>query len=162
MGSPKITWLKTMVVGFYEMQEFGFNYRLTDIQSALGITQLAKNNVGVARRNEIAKAYKDAFEGTVKFQNLQEGVLNAHHLFVIEVEDRKGLYDFLRTHQIFAQIHYIPVHTLPYYKEIGYKSADLSNSEAYYSKCISLPMYPTLTDEEQAFVIEKTLTYVNG
>lgn len=147
---------------FYEMQELGFNYRLTDIQSALGITQLAKNKTGVARRNEIAKTYQDAFEGILKSQNLQEGTLNAHHLFIIEVEDRKGLYDFLRTHQIFAQIHYIPVHTLPYYKEIGYKSADLSNSETYYSNCISLPMYPTLTDEEQAFVIEKTLTYVNG
>ena len=145
---------------FYEMQELGFNYRLTDIQSALGITQLAKNSAGVIRRNEIAKNYKNAFEGLIKFQNLQEGALNAHHLFIIEVEDRKGLYDFLRTHQIFAQIHYIPVHTLPYYKEIGYKNADLRHSETYYSKCISLPMYPTLTDEEQAFVIEKVLTFV--
>ncbi|GAA4941920.1 UDP-4-amino-4,6-dideoxy-N-acetyl-beta-L-altrosami ne transaminase [Algibacter agarivorans] len=147
---------------FYEMQELGFNYRLTDIQSALGITQLAKNNTGVARRNEIANAYKEAFNGKIKFQSLQENAVNAHHLFVIEVEDRKGLYDFLRTHNIFAQIHYIPVHTLPYYKGIGYGSADLSNSENYYSKCISLPMYPTLTNEEQAFVIEKTLFYING
>ena len=147
---------------FYEMQELGFNYRLTDIQSALGVTQLAKNNLGVARRNIIAKTYKDAFQGIIKFQNLQEGVLNAHHLFVIEVEDRKGLYDFLKTHHVFSQIHYIPVHTLPYYKKIGYKSADLSNSETYYSKCISLPMYPTLTAEEQAFVIEKVISYVNG
>ncbi|WP_296315274.1 DegT/DnrJ/EryC1/StrS family aminotransferase [Winogradskyella sp. UBA3174] len=71
------------------------------------------------------------------------------YLFIVEVEDRKGLYDNLRTHNIFAQIHYIPVHTLPYYKSIGYDSADLKNSEAYYSKCISLPMYPTLTDKEQ-------------
>ena len=147
---------------FYEMQELGFNYRLTDIQSALGITQLAKNKAGVIRRNKIAKNYKKAFEGLIKFQNLQEGALNAHHLFIIEVEDRKGLYDFLRTHQVFAQIHYIPVHTLPYYKQIGYKGADLSNSETYYSRCISLPMYPTLTDEEQAFVIEKVLSFING
>lgn len=147
---------------FYEMQELGYNYRLTDIQSALGITQLAKNNAGVTRRNEIANTYKEAFSGKVKFQSLTEGAVNAHHLFVIEVEDRKGLYDFLRTQNIFAQIHYIPVHTLPYYKEIGYGSASLSNSESYYSKCISLPMYPSLTDEEQDFVIEKILTYCNG
>lgn len=147
---------------FYEMQELGFNYRLTDIQSALGITQLAKNNAGVVRRNEIANIYKEAFEGKIKFQSLDEGALNAHHLFVIEVEDRKGLYDFLREYNIFAQIHYIPVHTLPYYKEIGYESADLSNSENYYSKCISLPMYPSLTNEEQTFVIEKVLSYING
>jgi UDP-4-amino-4,6-dideoxy-N-acetyl-beta-L-altrosamine transaminase len=147
---------------FYEMQELGYNYRLTDIQSTLGITQLSKNKVGVERRNEIANNYKQAFKGKIKCQNLDKGVLNAHHLFVIEVDDRKGLYDFLRTHNIFAQIHYIPVHTLPYYKAIGYGNADLSNSENYYSKCISLPMYPALSDEEQAYVIEKVLEFVNG
>ncbi len=147
---------------YYEMQELGYNYRLTDIQSALGITQLAKNDAGVERRNEIAEAYKKAFEGKIKHQSLPEGSYNAHHLFVIEVEDRKGLYDYLRAQNIFSQIHYIPVHKLPYYKEIGYGSADLSNSENYYSKCISLPMYPSLSDVEQAFVIEKVLTYING
>lgn len=147
---------------YYEMQELGYNYRLTDIQSALGITQLAKNERRVARRNEIASKYKDAFNGKVRYQSLPEGTLNAHHLFVIEVEDRKGLYDFLRTQNIYSQIHYIPVHTLPYYKVIGYQGADLKNAEKYYSKCISLPMYPSLTNKEQSFVIEKVLTYING
>ena len=110
---------------FYEMQTLGFNYRLSDIQSTLGITQLAKNNEGVQRRNEIANRYKEAFEERVKYQSLPEGMYNAHHLFVVEVEDRKRLYDHLRNQQIYAQIHYIPVHTLPYYKEIGYQGADL-------------------------------------
>mgnify|MGYP000595186718 CR=1 FL=1 len=145
---------------FYEMQELGFNYRLTDIQSALGITQLAKNDAGVTRRNEISKIYKSAFLGKVKFQSLPIGAYNAHHLFVIEVEDRKGLYDFLRSFNVFAQIHYIPVHTLPYYKNIGYGSTNLKNAESYYVNCISLPMYPTLTDEEQKFVIDKVLNFV--
>ncbi|WP_159018807.1 UDP-4-amino-4,6-dideoxy-N-acetyl-beta-L-altrosamine transaminase [Algibacter sp. L3A6] len=146
---------------FYEMQELGYNYRLTDIQSALGITQLAKNKAGVVRRNEIANAYKKAFKEIIKFQKLPDGVLNAHHLFVIEVEDRKGLYDFLRTHNIFAQIHYIPVHKLPYYQEIGYGGATLSNAENYYSNCISLPMYPSLTYEEQMFVIKSVYEFFN-
>ena len=146
---------------FYEMQALGFNYRLTDIQSALGITQLAKNDRGVEKRNEIAKKYKQAFQGRVKFQELPQKFYNAHHLFVIEVENRKGLYEFLKEHHIFTQIHYIPVHTLPYYKEIGYKTADLSNAENYYSKCISLPMYPTLKHKEQKFVIDKVLDYIN-
>lgn len=146
---------------FYEMQELGFNYRLTDIQSALGITQLAKNDKGVARRNEIAKIYEEAFKNKVKYQSLNEGDYNAHHLFVIEVEDRKGLYDFLRNNNIFAQIHYIPVHTLPYYQKIGYEKSDLSNSESYYSKCLSLPMYPSLTNEELEFVIEKVLNHID-
>jgi len=139
---------------YYEMVDLGFNYRLTDIQSALGITQLAKNEEGVKRRNEIADKYKKAFEGRIKYQNLPIKSYNAHHLFIIEVENRKGLYDFLREQNIFTQIHYIPVHTLPYYTKIGYKDANLINSENYYSKCISLPMYPTLSDNEINLVIK--------
>ncbi|HAV25627.1 MAG TPA: UDP-4-amino-4,6-dideoxy-N-acetyl-beta-L-altrosamine transaminase [Bacteroidetes bacterium] len=144
---------------FYEMQELGFNYRLTDFQSALGISQLARNDAGVKTRNQIADRYKKAFEGKIKFQALPNGQINAHHLFVIEVNNRKELYDQLRENKIFAQIHYIPVHTLPYYKNIGYKGADLTNAEAYYARCISLPMYPTLTLEEQGYVINKVLAY---
>lgn len=147
---------------YYEMQQLGFNYRLTDIQSALGISQLAKNTEGVARRNEIALNYKKAFEGKIKYQGLPEGTYNAHHLFVIEVEDRKGLYDYLRAQNIFAQIHYIPVHKLPYYQAIGYSGVDLKYSEDYYENCISLPMYPTLTDVEQNYVISKVFEFYNG
>ncbi len=147
---------------FYEMQMLGFNYRLTDIQSSLGLVQLSKNDKGVVKRNEIANRYKEAFKNKIKFQSLPDGAYNAHHLFVIEVEDRKGLYDFLRTHGIFSQVHYIPVHTLPYYKKIGYEEAELNHSENYYSKCISLPMYPSLSLEEQDFVIEKIVSYING
>lgn len=146
---------------FYEMKVLGFNYRLTDFQSALGITQLAKNPQGVERRNQIAQKYKDAFAGKIKFQILPEGAYNAHHLFVIEVDNRKGLYDYLRAEGIYAQIHYIPLHTLPYYQEIGYQDADLTNAEQYYTRCLSLPMFPSLTDEEQDFVIEKVLSFVN-
>lgn len=145
---------------YYEMQKLGYNYRLTDMQAALGISQLAKNPNGVLRRNEIADKYKEAFNNTnIKFQSLPQGTYNAHHLFVIEVEDRKGLYEYLREYNIFSQIHYIPLHTLPYYKKIGYRDADLKNSENYYSNCISLPMYPSLTDEEQNYVIQKVLDF---
>lgn len=146
---------------FYEMQTLGFNYRMTDFQAALGISQLSRNEKGVARRNEIAERYKNAFADKLKFQDLLGDNLNAHHLFVIEVEDRKGLYDFLHKNKIYAQIHYIPVHQLPYYKNIGYGAVDLSNAEDYYSKCISLPMYPTMTNEEQEFVINKTLEFLH-
>jgi UDP-4-amino-4,6-dideoxy-N-acetyl-beta-L-altrosamine transaminase len=147
---------------FYEMQDLGFNYRLTDIQSALGITQLSKNNKGLVKRNAIASKYKDAFNAKVKYQSLPKNSYNAHHLFVIEVDDRKGLYDHLRKNGIYSQIHYIPVHTLPYYQKIGYGSADLSRAENYYKHCLSLPMYPTLSNKEQDFVIEKVLEFING
>lgn len=146
---------------FYEMQDLGFNYRLTDIQAALGITQLAKNPKGVEKRNDIAKQYKNAFQGKIKHQHLPDGRFNAHHLFVIEVEKRKAIYDFLRTKNICAQIHYIPIHTLPYYKKIGYQNAELSNAEHYYNSCISLPMFPTLTAQEQERVIENVLEFLN-
>ena len=147
---------------FYEMQELGFNYRLTDIQSALGITQLAKNEIGVVRRNQLADNYKKAFKGKIQYQNLPKRTYNAHHLFVINIDKRKELYDFLRTHNIISQIHYIPVHTLPYYKKIGYTEANLSNSENYYKRCISLPMYPTLSNEDQSFVIDKVLEFLSN
>lgn len=159
-GITKENMTKNDGLWYYEMQSLGFNYRLTDMQSALGITQLAKNEQGVERRNEIANKYKKAFERKIKCQALPDNYYNAHHLFVIEVENRKQLYDALREEGIYAQIHYIPLHTLPYYKEIGYEEADLSNAEKYYDACISLPMYPTLTDEEVDFVIEKVLRNV--
>jgi UDP-4-amino-4,6-dideoxy-N-acetyl-beta-L-altrosamine transaminase len=146
---------------YYEMIALGFNYRLTDFQSALGITQLAKNKKGVERRNEISSNYKKAFKGKIKFQDLPIGSYNAHHLFIIEVENRKELYDFLHSKGILAQIHYVPVHTMPYYKKIGYEGSDLINAENYYSKCISLPMYPTLSNEEQNFVIDQVLKFIS-
>ena len=145
---------------YYEMKDLGFNYRLTDFQSAMGISQLAKNNKGVERRNEIALVYKKAFQGKLKFQDLPKGNYNAYHLFIIQVSERKSLYEFLRKHNILTQIHYIPIHTFPYYKRIGYMDADLNNSEYYYSRCLSLPMFPSLKPEEQTFVIEKVLLFL--
>jgi len=147
---------------YYEMKELGFNYRLTDFQSALGMAQLAKNEKGVKTRNEIASTYKKAFKGLIKFQDLPCNLYNAHHLFIIEVENRKELYDYLRSNNIFSQIHYIPVHLLPYYNNIGYEGANLIHSENYYANCISLPMYPTLTHEEQNFVISKVLKFISN
>jgi len=144
---------------FYEMTELGFNYRLTDFQSALGISQLLKNKDGVIKRNQIASKFKSAFKGKLKFQSLPNGSFNAYHLFVIEVCDRKLMYDYLHKSGILAQIHYIPIHMLPYYKKIGYQGAKLTNAEKYYTQTISLPMYPTLTEDEQQYVIDKVLMF---
>ncbi len=146
---------------FYEMQELGFNYRLTDIQSALGITQLVKNNNGLKTRNMIAEKYKKAFKDRIKYQELPQNFYNAHHLFVIEVDNRKELFDLLRENSIYAQIHYIPIHYLPFYRNIGYGDAILNNAEDYYKSCISLPMYPTLTEYEQLHVINIVTEFVN-
>lgn len=150
--------------GWYmEMQTLGFNYRLTDFQAALGTSQLQRADEGIARRREIAAAYENAFNGK-SFIKGQSGVVEGHayHLYVIEVEDRLGLYNFLRENKIFAQIHYIPCHLMPYYKQFGWKEGDMPNAENYYRNCISLPMYPTLSVEEQQFVIDTINSYYNA
>ena len=140
---------------YMEMQTLGFNYRLTDFQSALGISQLARADEGLVRRREIAEVYFRAFEG-LEFIKGQSGVIpgHAYHLYILEVDDRLGLYNYLRENKIFAQIHYIPCHLMPYYRNFGWKEGDFPNAEMYYRHCISLPMYPTLTADEQQFVIE--------
>ncbi len=145
-----------------EMQDLGYNYRLTDFQAALGISQLKRADEGLAKRREIAATYLDAFKEK-KFIKGQSGVVEGHayHLYVLEVENRLGLYNYLRENNIFAQIHYIPCHLMPYYREFGWKEGDMPNAENYYKQCISLPMYPTLTEEEQSFVIEKINEFYN-
>jgi hypothetical protein len=147
---------------YMEMQDLGYNYRLTDFQAALGISQLKRADEGLAKRREIAAIYQKAFKGK-EFIAGQSGVVEGHayHLYVLEVENRLGLYNYLREHNIFAQIHYIPCHLMPYYREFGWKEGDMPNAENYYKHCISLPMFPTLTDEEQSFVIEKINEFYN-
>lgn len=140
---------------YYEMQELGFNYRITDFQAALGISQLSRANKGLDRRHAIAKKYDSAFKDQsfiLSKPRFVEG--HAFHLYIIRVENRKGLYDYLKEKNIFAQVHYIPVHLMPYYKSLGSKKGDFPLAESYYHECLSLPMYPTLTDEEQKFVIQ--------
>lgn len=149
--------------GWYmEMQTLGYNYRFTDFQAALGISQLSRADQGMQRRKAIAQTYAAAFENK-NFIKGQSGYLEGHayHLYVIEVEDRFGLYNYLRENKIFAQIHYIPCHLMPYYKKLGWKEGDFPNAEQYYKNCISLPMYPTLNNEEQQFVINKINEFFN-
>ena len=150
--------------GWYmEMQTLGYNYRLTDFQAALGVSQLQRADEGIAKRRAIAKTYQDAFAGK-SFIKGQSGVVEGHayHLYIIETENRLGLYNHLRANNIFAQIHYIPCHLMPYYRDLGYKEGDMPKGETYYKHCISLPMYPTLTKDEQSFVINKVLDFLNG
>ncbi|MEY3236618.1 MAG: hypothetical protein RI883_719 [Bacteroidota bacterium] len=132
---------------YMEMQSLGYNYRLTDFQAALGSSQLLRADKNLNRRKEIAKIYTDAFKDfqpVINCSDFVEG--HAYHLFVLEVPNRRGLYDFLRDNNIFAQVHYIPVHLMPYYKNQGWKEGDFPNAETYYSRCISIPMYPSIED----------------
>ena len=138
---------------YYEMHSLGYNYRFTDFQAALGISQLSRADKNLERRKTIAKKYDESFKGT-EFEVIipPSDIGHAFHLYVIQVDDRKKLYDHLRALNILVQIHYIPVNSQPYYKERG--NFPTPNADKYYARCLSLPMYPTLTDEEQDWVIE--------
>lgn len=148
---------------YYEMQELGFNYRITDFQAALGISQLKRANAGLERRQQIADKYNAAFKNIagIKIPYIKDGIYHAYHLYVIQVNDRLGLYNYLHENKIFAQVHYVPLHLMPYYKEYGTKKGDFPVVEEYYEHCLSLPMFPTLTDKEQDFVIKNVLNFMN-
>ncbi len=153
---------------YYEMQELGYNYRLPDILCALGFSQLQRAADGIKKRREIADIYDQAFKNTsdieiVSGSNeklISKGIGHAYHLYIIRTKKRKELYDYLRSNNILAQVHYIPVNAMPYYQSLGNKKEYTPISEKYYEECLSLPMYPSLKKEEQKFVIEKVLEFI--
>jgi UDP-4-amino-4,6-dideoxy-N-acetyl-beta-L-altrosamine transaminase len=145
---------------YYEMQELGYNYRFTDFQSALGLSQLQRADAGIARRFEIAQKYSKGFADLplqLPAKTAIEG--HAYHLYVIRTQKRLELYQFLSKNQIKAQVHYVPVHTMPYYRNFGWKNGDFPTAEKYYSECLSLPMYPSLTDEDIDYVIKTVRSF---
>lgn len=141
---------------YYEMQALGYNYRITDFQAALGISQLKRANQGLEKRRTIAERYNQALQGVgdIVLPHVEDTVKHAYHLYIIQTKKRKALYDFLRTKEIYTQVHYIPVHTFPYYQSLGFKKGDFPVAEAYYENCLSLPMFPTLSSEQQEYVIK--------
>lgn len=145
---------------YYEMQMLGYNYRIPDMLCALGLSQLKRADEGLDRRRQIAKKYDTVFEkaGITYLKAPQNGE-HAYHLYIIKTKNRKALYDSLQQVGIYAQIHYIPIHTMPYYRSLEKGKVSMPKAEQYYSECISLPMYPSLTDEEQDFVIEQVIKF---
>lgn len=148
---------------YYEMKELGFNYRLTDIQAALGISQLKRARKNVELRRELVKKYNEAFANVVGIKTPfeAENVYHAYHLYIIQIENRKALYDYLRTKGIYAQVLYYPLHLMPYYKQFGNKVGDLPVVEDYYKHCLALPMFPTLTAEQQQYVIDNVIEFIS-
>lgn len=163
-GIQQISELKQFDHGpwYYEMQELGFNYRLSDIQAALGLSQLQRADTGLNRRKEIAQIYEDAFYGK-SFVIKHAGVVTGHayHLYIVEFKNRNDLYKYLIDKNIIVQVHYIPLHLMPYYRQFGWEEGDFPNAEKYYKHCLSLPMFPTLTPSEQDYVIDSICNYFN-
>jgi UDP-4-amino-4,6-dideoxy-N-acetyl-beta-L-altrosamine transaminase len=149
---------------YYEQIELGFNFRMTDIHAALGLSQLSRLHEYVEKRHKIAEIYDKCLDNKkIKLPIRNPANRSALHLFIIQVDEHKHKYVFhkLTKKNIGVSLHYIPVHTQPYYQNLGFRWGDFPNSEDYYRKAISLPIYPTLTLGEQHYVIDTVNSLCN-
>jgi UDP-4-amino-4,6-dideoxy-N-acetyl-beta-L-altrosamine transaminase len=145
---------------FYEQLELGFNYRLTDVQAALGSSQLAKLGAFIARRQAIAARYHEALAdlAAVELPTERPCVKSGWHLYALRVRDaarRRPLFERLRELGLGVQVHYLPVYRHPWYRANGYADVNCPNADDYYAREISLPVFPRMTDAEQDSAIER-------
>lgn len=145
---------------YYEQIDLGFNYRITDIQAALGFSQLQRIDEWVSRRHALVKRYNEALSGLpIVLPWRHPDTYSAYHLYVILIDSakagksRKEVFEAMRAAEIGVNVHYIPVHTQPHYRKFGFKFGDFPEAERYYSGAISLPMYSGLSDVDQDRVI---------
>lgn len=141
----------------YEQQVLGFNYRLSDLHAALGISQLKKLDQFIDTRRSLAARYLEKLSSLpIKLPILDDNTDSSWHLFVIELleHDRETIFNLLRSNKIGVNVHYIPIHTQPYYQNMGFDSGLCPNSVLYYERAISLPLFPLMTESQQDFVID--------
>ena len=160
---------KKFLPWIYKIYEPGLNFRLTDIQSALGISQISKLNQFVKKRNIIAKKYTNEFQdyNCLKTPTVIKNYYHSYHLYPLQIDfkkinkTKKKLFEFMNRRNIKLQVHYIPLHTQPYYKKIsGLKKGDLPNSENFYERQISLPIYPSLDKNSINKVIKSIISFI--
>lgn len=137
---------------YYQQVDLGYNYRMTDLQAALGRSQLDRLGDYVQRRNKLAESYREALKGLpLTWQAEQVDTLSAYHLFTIQLHDsarRLAVFNGLRAAGIGVNVHYIPVHTQPHYRRLGFKNGQFPAAEGYYAGALSLPMFPHLTRKD--------------
>ncbi len=143
---------------YYEQLELGYNYRITDIQCALGISQMKRLDRFAAHRRKLAHRYDEAFAGCKDIITPYQhpDCLSSYHLYMIQVpaEHRREIFENLRNKGIGVNVHYIPVYKLPYYQQHGYQGTCCPNAEAFYAKAITLPLYADMTEEQVDYVVE--------
>ncbi|MGD8105566.1 UDP-4-amino-4,6-dideoxy-N-acetyl-beta-L-altrosamine transaminase [Pantoea sp. FN0302] len=146
---------------YYQQVALGYNYRMTDIQAALGVSQMTRLSEYVARRHEIAASYNNLLSDlpiTLPWQHPDS--YSGLHLYVIRLQLDKiktthlDVFNYMRSKDIIVNLHYIPIHTQPYYEKMGFKAGDFPEAEKYYQEAISIPMYPTMTDAQQNEVVD--------
>jgi UDP-4-amino-4,6-dideoxy-N-acetyl-beta-L-altrosamine transaminase len=150
-------------IWYYEMHELGFNYRITDIQCALGSSQLSKIDGFIERRREIAQKYNEAFKSVENISVVGENsrANSSYHLYVITLDNRELVFCKMREANIIVNVHYIPVYLQPYYQRLGYKAGACPIAEKYYARALSLPMFPKLSLDEQLYVIDSVKRIVS-
>jgi len=144
----------------YEQLDLGYNYRITDIQAALGVSQMHRIDEFVDRRNELAKRYMRLLEDVpVCWQTVAEDIYSAYHLFVVELQrdERSRVFAGMRDAGVGVNVHYIPVHLQPYYRRLGFRKGDFPVAEDYYSRAMTLPLYPKMEDEALEVVVDALL-----
>lgn len=147
---------------YYEMQTLGYNYRMPDMLCVLGISQLSRASENLERRRKIADRYDKELAGLpLTLPSRNDKVNHAFHLYVIQTDQRKELYDFLISKLIYSQVHYIPVTDQPYYRKLGFTSDSTPVAKKYYERCLSIPMYHSMLAEEQAHVIDSIKEFFN-
>ena len=147
---------------YYEMQELGYNYRITDFQCALGESQLKKLPNFIERRKELVKNYDEFFKdiSEIKPIQLEHREISSHHLYVVRIKfnelkiSRAEFMNKLKEDGILSQVHYMPVTSHPYYQKLGFKTSNFPNAESYYEEALSIPLYYSLTDNDQVKIIE--------
>jgi UDP-4-amino-4,6-dideoxy-N-acetyl-beta-L-altrosamine transaminase len=146
---------------YYEQSLLGFNYRITDLQAALGVSQLSRLSEMYARREALANRYDRLLSGLpLQLPARVPDRQSAYHLYAVEIDGgrtsatRATVYACLQAAQIGVNVHYIPIHTQPYYARLGFKRGDFPNSERYYARALSLPLFPAMTEAQQDFVVQ--------
>ena len=143
---------------YFEQQLLGYNFRMPDINAALGVSQLKKINEYRKKRNILVKNYHKIFYKTkFKFVKISQNIKSSHHLLPTfydfkSFKEKANFFNYLKKKKIFLQVHYIPIYKHPYYQKLGFKNKQFRNSEIYYKNIFSLPLYPTLTKKEQIYI----------
>ena len=150
---------------YYEQISLGYNYRLSDLQAALGVSQLERLKSFVEIRNELALEYHKLLKGLpFKLQKITYKCISSYHLFILQIEDesisRDKLYKYLKSNNIGCQVHYIPVHLQPFFKSKGFKENDFPNAEKYFKKCLTVPLHQGLSKDDIRFVCSKIEDFI--
>ncbi len=164
-GIEQTSYAKEQGDWYYEMTELGYNYRMTDLQAALGLSQMKKLDQFIERRREVAELYTEKLkimEGVITPQ-LLENTASGWHLYMIQLEkgNRKQIFEKMRAANIGVHVHYIPVYWHPYYQKLGYEKGLCPEAESWYEKALTLPIHPQISNEEIMFVIDKLNSFVN-